>query len=406
MSFQAQIRVMIHCICLVALSSVAQPSSANSSDDQRVFRMMRAVAVLGEQITRGDEEAFSKVRSLRQKTDKALKRVSADVWAHERNRSQLLRYVATGGAPGILNRLLLYGVFAKEEFNLATGVFAYSTGRVDIARRQLASVEFDQLRPSLQSVMLLVRGILVAGQDLAAAREFFAKARLLAPGTRIEETALRMVASAEAFAGRVPEFVKGLDHYTRRFPRSLFFDAILQPAAAVIGRMHPDQTAEFRTVGSAVARLPGRGRIPLIVTATVEALRHGNLGIAEKLLATLKSEDQLPERIAQQLDVFAVASRVFTPKTSSEMTNMMGGLERATLPPEERQLFVAVQNIRKFIFASEAHPEPAQGADEKTHALKDQSAAESDADKIVLETNARVSAALERIATIEEEINP
>src|SRR5690606_33344903 len=121
------------------------------------------------------------------------------------------------------------------------GALAYAEGRDDEARAHLLGVDARRLDPGLAGAVALVQSALVADTDPKRASEFLDQARLLAPGTLVEEAALRRQILLLPSIGQLHRLVL-LTRYVRRFGKSYYARAFWrQLAAGVAGLEHEQQ---------------------------------------------------------------------------------------------------------------------------------------------------------------------
>jgi chemotaxis protein MotC len=100
---------------------------------------------------------------------------------------------------------------------LLLGVYNYLRGRPQDARAALATMDPMAETPELGAFVALVRGTVEADGDAKAAMGLLDSARLLAPGSLIEEAALRRAAPLAVALGDRAGFLHLSEDYARRF---------------------------------------------------------------------------------------------------------------------------------------------------------------------------------------------
>lgn len=106
---------------------------------------------------------------------------------------------------------------APKERMLLLGVYNYLRGRPQDARAALATMDPMAETPELGAFVALVRGTVEADGDAKAAMGLLDSARLLAPGSLIEEAALRRAAPLAVALGDRAGFLHLSEDYARRF---------------------------------------------------------------------------------------------------------------------------------------------------------------------------------------------
>jgi chemotaxis protein MotC len=223
-------------------TSAAQPAQAGviaerpavAVVERQPHHAVRMLAILQERIAHGDEAAVTLQKAVVQEIAQELKTYPDEVWKSARNRQALVKYALSGGDPELLQSVLARKLFTEEEMALAQGALAYAAGNRSIVLRLLDKVDVYALPPSLAGHVALVKAIVVANTDLARVIRLCDDARLLSPGTLIEETALRLAIEAAITQGNQAKFEAIALRYFRRFPRSPFLAAVIRPVAGAI----------------------------------------------------------------------------------------------------------------------------------------------------------------------------
>ena len=202
--------------------------------ERQPHHAVRAIGVLQERIAQGDEAALALLRPLVEDITDELKAYPQDVWQSLRNRQALIKFALSGGDPAQLRQVLARRLFTAAELPLAEAALAYAEGHRSLAMRQLDKVDVYDLPPSLAGHVALVKAIVIANGDLSRVLRLADDARLLSPGTLVEETALRLAIEAAISLGDRTKFETMVLRYLRRFPRSPYLPAVLRPVAVAI----------------------------------------------------------------------------------------------------------------------------------------------------------------------------
>src|SRR5262249_9191434 len=137
-----------------------------------------------------------------------------------RNGEAIVVYLLSGGAPQIVRKL------PRERINvdgrLFNGALAYVEGRQGAARELLKDVHPRAIPQSPGGPGGLVQGALLASADASVAIERLDDARLLLPGTLVEEAALRREILLVGQAGDFDKFEFLTQSYIRRYRHSVY----------------------------------------------------------------------------------------------------------------------------------------------------------------------------------------
>ena len=165
------------------------------------YELVRALQTVQDGIANGDTAAHgSHIALIRQIGEKFL---AADpgVWSNPQNGQAVIIYLLSGGGPQVVRKLPRDKLNVDER--LFDGALAYVEGRQDEARELLKDVKPRTLPSGLGGQVALVQGALFARAEASLAIERLDDARLLLPGTLVEEAALRreilLVGQAEDF---------------------------------------------------------------------------------------------------------------------------------------------------------------------------------------------------------------
>src|SRR5690625_967925 len=177
---------------------------------------------LQDQIALGSEAALAAQQGLLLRTGGQMLELDRTLWREPVNARAAIGFVLSGGEPELLRALLAENVLPGAEAELARAALAYATGRWGEASAALEGVDARHLPPALGAHSALVQASLAMAEAPAEARSFLETARLLAPGTLVEEAALRRQLLVESRLAQ-PESLGALArHYCRRFPNSIY----------------------------------------------------------------------------------------------------------------------------------------------------------------------------------------
>lgn len=205
------------------------PATAPAGDESpEPFELARSLHALQNQLAIGSRAALAAQRTVLTGLGARLLAADPDAWARPVNARAAIGYVLSGGQPQVLRALLDDGALPEPEATLAGAVLAYATGQRGDALAGLRAADARAVTPLLGAHLALAQGTIAMETDPQQAIDHLETARLLAPGTLIEESALRrqiVIASAIADADSFTFLVR---QYTRRFPHSIYAAGFLQ----------------------------------------------------------------------------------------------------------------------------------------------------------------------------------
>lgn len=297
---------------LAAMLIATQPLAAQAENAPDPRAMMRRLQALQDQMARGDMQAAALRPGYRSEIEKVLLQSAPGDAQSQDYLEVALILVLSGGRAALLEPYLPKadattdtdeahgetphkGASSKADTEthagereteagqhsraraldpeLVRGVYAYGMGRSAEAADRLLTLEARALSPSLAAHFALVQGLLAMSYSPDRARYFLDEARLLAPGTLIEEAALRHKIEFAAAAEDLAMFELTSARYFARFHRSVFLQTFVDKFATVMtDRSNP------------VSRLP-EARIEVFFEIIAPVARsRAYLGLAERAL--------------------------------------------------------------------------------------------------------------------------
>ncbi|HEX4894056.1 MAG TPA: hypothetical protein VFV47_12255 [Hyphomicrobiaceae bacterium] len=239
--------------------------------ERQPHHAVRALGTLQERIAHGDDAAITLQTSVILDISRELKAYPLEAWSSPRNRQALIKYVLSGGDPGVLQQLLARKLFEDGEISLAQAAVAYAQGNRAVVLRHLDKVDAYDLPRSLAGHVALVKAIVIANSDLRRVIELCDEARFLSPGTLVEETALRLAIEAALTQGNRAKFEVVANRYLRRFPNSPYLISIIPRLAEAIAQARYLEDAAGTRWVQAAAEFLGSNTIVTLFTAVAEA---------------------------------------------------------------------------------------------------------------------------------------
>lgn len=159
--------------------------------EQPPYKTMRAMQALEDRVASGDALAQAARGKAVARLGLSFAGMDSETWRDLRNGRALVIYLFGGGDAVSLARAIPPEAVHKDVAALYRGALAYSGGDDDSARTLLLPVDAKSLPTGLAGHLALVQAALVAPTDKPRAVALLDLARLLEPGTLVEEAALR-----------------------------------------------------------------------------------------------------------------------------------------------------------------------------------------------------------------------
>lgn len=326
-------------LSVAALLALAAGTAAPAQDTKgEPFELVRSLQSLQDQIARGNSRAHATQRVLLGRIAEQFAAAPPERWKEAKNARAAIVFVLSGGNAGVVQKLLDAGAVFEIDENLLKGALAYAERRPEQAAELLGKVEARTLDVSIAGLVSFVQAELVAKSDPAKAFAFLDDARLLAPGTLVEEASLRRQISIIGPMEDRERYEALATLYLRRFPNSLYSGNFRQQfAAAIAGNVHasePDRLARLETIFAGVSAADRRD---LYLTISKEALLKGKSGIAAfaaagaEKLATAGSAEEARARVYQGAALVATEG-------ADEGVALLGSVDRGKLSQADAAL--------------------------------------------------------------------
>ena len=269
-----------------ALAAPPPPDPASSSGEP--YQLVRSLQTVQDGIARGDTTAHGRHPALIRQIGEKFLAADPNVWSNPQNGQAVVVYLLSGGAPQIVRKLPRDRLSVDER--LFNGALAYVEGRQDEAREILKDVKPRAVPSSISGHVALVLGALLANSDAPAAIERLDEARLMLPGTLVEEAALRreiqLVGQAEDFDKF--EFLTRV--YIRHYGNSVYSGDFWQRFSSTLTRssLALDEH-RFSRLSAILERLDRASRLKHYLAIAQTALIRGRLAVVR-----LAGEQALP----------------------------------------------------------------------------------------------------------------
>jgi len=205
---------------LCGIASAAMPACAEDLDDLAPYKMIRSLQYVQDTVALGDHSAMEMQRFLLSTIDERFRTADAAIFDDPRNVDAALVYAMSGGNPETLELLIKRDVGGHFDSRLTDALRSYLSGRGSQSVKSLADIFPEYKRARVGPYLALVSANSVIRKDPALALTYFDWARLVAPGTIVEEAALRRSVYVTSEAGWIDKSMVYANRYARRYLRS------------------------------------------------------------------------------------------------------------------------------------------------------------------------------------------
>lgn len=350
--------------CLgMGLCTAALSSAAYGAEGLEPYQLVRSLQLVQDRIAAGDHAALPMQGKLLEIADQRLRTADARDFADPKNFNALLVYGMSGGNPATLAGAMARLAPADERDKaMAHGIVSYLQGDPGSALRALRPIDPMTLPRDLGTFVALIKGSLLAREEPANALVMLDKARLLSPGTLVEEAALRRSIAIAAATGDAARFVRASTQYVARYLyspyASQFADSFVEGVVALDMAISHDKLDDITAMMD-----PEREKVIYLRIARTAAI-DGLIDLSK--FASAKAErgrDGIPDGDDPRAELYASLSTM-TSETIKDVRERLRDIDRTRLSESDRFLLDAARAITSEVVAPPiGMPPPSAGKD-------------------------------------------
>ncbi|WP_339031226.1 chemotaxis protein [Bradyrhizobium symbiodeficiens] len=333
------LRVALLLLPFTAANALAEPVRQSGEP----YELVRGLQAVQDGIANGDTAAHGSHITLIRQIGERFLAADPGVWSNAQNSQAAVIYLLSGGAPQIVRQLPRDKMNIDER--LFNGALAYVEGRQEEARELLKDVKPRTLSSGLGGQVALVQGALFARAEASLAIERLDDARLLLPGTLVEEAALRreilLVGQAEDF----DKFEFLTLAYIRHYRNSIYAGDFWQRFSTSLAQssLALDER-RFARIAALLEQIERAGRLKLYLGIARAAMLRGQLAVtrlAGERALTL-SADASADR--ERAHFFRGVARALTDEYDGGLAELKA-LDRSKLPERDVPLLNATVQL-------------------------------------------------------------
>jgi len=331
---------------LLPVGAMSEPAApAPKAEPANISDMTDALQRAQVRMTQGDTAAYPEAIELLKATGSAIAKAPPDTWKDKRQSDALVIFILSGGPLSEVVPLLRGEALPEAERPLARGALAYITGHGADALALLHSIDIGALDSRLAGQVAFARSLLQSKREPKAAIALLDEARLVAPGTLVEEAALRRELALLAEAHESERVALLTRQYVTRFPNSVYAPDFIRGfgrIAALDGLA--DDPAHYRLLSDAAQSLAPESKrnflLGLAQAATVNARFDAAASAANEALqvAAPGSSEEARARL------YLAAGRIFSDDWQAARDDLQN-LSAAKLDQSDAALLASARSV-------------------------------------------------------------
>ncbi len=371
---------------------------ARAADGLELYKMVRSLQLVQDQLARGDHAALPMQQKILALTDERFRVALPEEFEDPRNLTALLVYAMSGGNPTTIQVVLSKVHLEGEQAALGKGALAYMKGRMIEAGEILAPIDAMSLPSETGASLALVKGSIMGVKRPEAALKLMDQARLLAPGTLVEEAALRRSMPLVLTLERPDRFLVLAEQYTRRFLHSPYASEFADAFVEGMVTFHDAITEEqIRTIVSLMN--PAQQEAIYLRLARRSTIK----GQIERSAFASGRATTLSREVQGDEDPRATLYQAIASITSENIEEILQNLEKvdaSQLSPRDRRLLLAARAIAAEVLS----PPDMTAVEEAKDSGTDEPAAESAGTETVSQDEAAKAAQTDSTTEISESV--
>ncbi len=310
------------------------------------WQLIRKLQHLQDAIVAGIPGSLNIYRKLLVKYSGLMLGQKADVWSSQKNLNAAAIYVLIGGNPAVGIKAVEVSTLDDLAKRPLIAAIAYAERNFAEARQLMLALDHRLIQPSAAAQFALAKSMVTASTDLKLASMYLNEARRLAPGTLIEEAALRRSFRIVGNNSNFEKFRGDASSYLRNFRKSLYFADFLKNFAFGLMRMPREREKEvLKYLQSFSEELNKNEQLRVLIYTARSATVSGRIKTANwssrRALDIMGQNDKLHARMS----LYFAASGIVQPDMFDASFMEFNKINRSILDKNDQKLFDAVDAL-------------------------------------------------------------
>jgi len=326
------------------------------------YQIVRSLELVQDRLAGGDHASQPMQRKLLEMIDARFATREGSRFENELNRRALLVYAMSGGNPVTVEAALARLGRDDPSRKLGESILFYVNGKPKQAIDAFASVDPMTYTADIAMYLALVKGSILSEAEPGQALALLDRARLLAPGTLVEEAALRRSVAVAARLGNADRFLRLSEQYVRAYLRSPYASQFAD--AFVAGVVALNVTIDRQAVTDIAALMEPEQEKVVYLRIARRAAIDGLIDFAA--FAATRAEGVKDDPRAE---LYASLSSV-TSGSVEDVLHRLSRIDRSRLSESDRQLLDAASAVAREMSVAPAGSTPPQEKPEPAPAVR------------------------------------
>jgi chemotaxis protein MotC len=316
-------------------------------DGLEPYQMLRSLQFLQDTVVMGDHSAAEMQRFMLTTIDRNLRTINPAVFDDPRNVDAALIYAMSGGNPATLEFLVAKDRSGNFDTRVADALRKYLAGKGAMIAGGMAKMVPEYRGQRIGPYLALIAGNVTVTKNPKDALVFYDWARLTAPGTILEEAALRRSVAITVETGMVEKALSYSRQYARRFVyspyASQFVDLFVRLVVSHFGAVSADD------VKSALERMDDDRSREIYLRIARQAAIEGKSDLAQFASDEAKARGaSMSDRDRSVARLFGGVAKLPNGKVE-DAAQALADIPEAMLSPEDQALRAAAQRVAEEV---------------------------------------------------------
>ncbi|MEP9389707.1 chemotaxis protein MotC [Mesorhizobium sp. KR9-304] len=333
---------------LMAFGAALPAAAGDEPSGLEPYQIVRSLELVQDRLAGGDHAAQPMQRKLLEMIDSRFATREGSQFENELNRRALLVYAMSGGNPVTVEAALAHLGRDDPNRKLGESILFYVNGKPDKALDAFASVDPTAYTQDIAMYLALVKGSMLSKAEPKEALALLDRARLLAPGTLVEEAALRRSMAVATTLGDAVRFVRLSEQYVRTYLRSPYAAQFADAFVAGVVALH--ENVDRKAVIDIAALMEPEQEKVIYLRIARRAAIDGLIELAAFAASRAEGLEDDP-----RADLYAGLSSV-TSGAAEDVLGKLSRIDRDRLSENDRQLLDAARAIATGMTAAPSEP--------------------------------------------------
>lgn len=325
------------------------PEQEDTSPARDGMTSVRKLFRYQDQVAKGDRDAIQDQNDMIHTIAHEFGTFKRKDWSSPTNVQAMMAYVLSGGKTEVVEKFLAMEVASQEQERLAKGVLSFALRRSKTAIKQIGDLETRALERPLVSVVSLALASLYASENSERSIALFDDARLHAPSTAVEESAIRR---------EVPLLLKTKDavraealiaRYIRVFGKSPFAPRFYAELAAAFPTLDEEQSvAAMSAIDDMLGDQKDDSKIGFFLTVSRSALIAGKIALAKSAADVVAKAAPVGTASTEKAKLYAAAAVAATENADSVLPELLAAQD-ASFDDDEKSIRSAAETIARSV---------------------------------------------------------